>query len=338
MASAVLVLQFVGPDFVAEADTSALLHQINHGTLTLLFYHTDRLFELCTAVAPDGPENIARCTRRVNADEDRFARLPCSFDKSHVLQAVAFLFEGNETELAPLGRHGHLFALLDDALCPQTVSDNIGDGDDFQSEPVRNLQQLGQTGHGTVLVHYLDKRTAGPHAGHAGKVDGRFGMARTPQYSLVACTQRIDVSRSAEILRLGVRVHQSANGSSPVVYRHTRSTSVMQVVHRHRERRAQQGGIIADHHVEVELPAPVFGQRGTEYAAAVMQHEIDYFRSYLLGCHDEVAFVFPVFVVHHDDDLTLAEILEDLLYGIKLPLFHAFCSLFCVVFFCRPTL
>src|SRR5699024_3965588 len=167
----VFVLQLVRPYLVAEPDTAALLHQIYHGTLALLLNHAYRLFELRSAVAPDRTDNIARSARRMHPHQHRFARFPRSLDEGHMFQTAAFLPERNEPEFAPLGRHGHLFALLDDALVLQTVSDDVRNGNDFQPELVRYLQQLGQTRHAAVLVHDFDKRSAGTHARHTRQVD-----------------------------------------------------------------------------------------------------------------------------------------------------------------------
>ena len=56
--------------------------------------------------------------------------------------------------------------------------------------------------------------------------------------------------------------------------------------------------------------AAVLGQRGTQNAAPVVQHEIDLFGSDFLGRHDEIALIFAILVIDHDYDLSVSDILD----------------------------
>lgn len=60
-----------------------------------------------------------------------------------------------------------------------------------------------------------------------------------------------------------------------------------------------------------ELCAAGLGHGDAERAAAVSEHEVYGFGCGEFGCADEIAFVFAVFVVAEDDQLTLAEVGED---------------------------
>ena len=76
-------------------------------------------------------------------------------------------------------------------------------------------------------------------------------------------------------------------------------------------------------------------KKGTEVKAAadgVVKDEIDDFGRHLLGCYDEVAFVFPVFVIDDDDDFSLTEILDGFFYCIQY--FFVFHGLFYFLFLC----
>ena len=63
--------------------------------------------------------------------------------------------------------------------------------------------------------------------------------------------------------------------------------------------------------------AAFLGYWGTEYTAAVLEHEVDVLRRNLLGGHDEIALVLAILVVDNDDELALAEILDGLVDGVE---------------------
>ena len=73
---------------------------------------------------------------------------------------------------------------------------------------------------------------------------------------------------------------------------------------------------------QVEFLAPFDGDRGTEHTTCVLQHEVYFLGSNLLGCDNQVAFILAVFVVYYDDKLTVLEIFYGFLYGIKFCFFH----------------
>ncbi len=68
---------------------------------------------------------------------------------------------------------------------------------------------------------------------------------------------------------------------------------------------------------EVELAATFVGDRCAQHAAGIFQHEVHIFRCDFLCRDDEVAFVFTVFVIHHNYEFALTEIVDGLLYGVK---------------------
>ena len=72
-------------------------------------------------------------------------------------------------------------------------------------------------------------------------------------------------------------------------------------------------GVAADHLRNIQLAATGFGQGQANQAPAVFGHEIDVFRAHMLGGHDQITFVFPVFIIHQDDHFTLTDIVDDFL-------------------------
>ena len=64
------------------------------------------------------------------------------------------------------------------------------------------------------------------------------------------------------------------------------------------------------------------GDRGAQHTAGVLQHEVHHFRRYLLCCTDEVALVFAVFIIYHNDKLAFLEVGQSLFDSIQFECFH----------------
>jgi len=65
------------------------------------------------------------------------------------------------------------------------------------------------------------------------------------------------------------------------------------------------------HQWQVELTAAVLRQCKADQAAGVRCHEVDIRRSNLVSRDHQIAFVLAIFVVHQNDDLALAEVVDD---------------------------
>ena len=88
------------------------------------------------------------------------------------------------------------------------------------------------------------------------------------------------------------------------------------------ERRLMEGGIFADHHVQTEFFAARFGQGSAEHTASVSNHEIHRFGRDFLRSDNKIALVFAVFVIDHYYDFALPDIVQSLVYRIKIYIFH----------------
>ena len=60
-----------------------------------------------------------------------------------------------------------------------------------------------------------------------------------------------------------------------------------------------------------------------QHTATLAQHEIDFLLSDFLGRNDEVALIFTVLVIDHDDKLTAFELLHSLVYSIQFDFVHS---------------
>src|SRR4051812_43271234 len=99
--------------------------------------------------------------------------------------------------------------------------------------------------------------------------------------------------------------------------RDARGAAMTQQVYRHGKGRFVQGGVVVDHQFQPELVAAVFKQGNADQAAAMLAHEVDHFGGHVAGGSDEVALVLTVFVVHHDHELAVADVLNGAFYRMK---------------------
>ena len=128
-----LFLEFISRDFGHESDAAPLLIEVKHDAFPFFIDQLHRFVELFPAIAAAAPENVARHATTVHTHEEWFAGLPLSFEKHHVFESVALLFERNQAEIAVIRRHFHLFSALHERFVLQTVGNQVFDGDNPQS-------------------------------------------------------------------------------------------------------------------------------------------------------------------------------------------------------------
>ena len=206
------------------------------------------------------------------------------------------------------------------------VGDKVLDGDDLEAEAVGHFLQLGHTCHSAVVVDDLDEGAGGLEASETGEVDSGLGMAGAHQDAAVACPEGVDMAWAAKVLGAGGGVGQSADGRGAVVHRDACGAAVEQVVDSNGEGGSQQRGVVVDLHIELQLVAALLGDGGAEDTAAVFEHKVDVFGGDFLGGHDKVALVLTVFVVDHNNEAALAEILDGLFDGVQFKI-HFFTSI-----------
>ncbi len=205
-------------------------------------------------------------------------------------------------EVAPRRRDASLGDATHELLVLAAVLHELGDGDHQQPVLLAELDQVGHPGHGAVVVDDLAQHAGGVHAGEAGQVDRRLGVAGTLEHAALGVAQREDVTRAGEVDRLGRRVDERLDGRGAVGGRDAGARAV-HVVDRVGERGAVRLGVVVDHQRDVELVEPLARQGRTDHARRVAHEERDVLGCRGLGGHDQVAFVLTVLVVDDDDDL-----------------------------------
>ena len=75
---------------------------------------------------------------------------------------------------------------------------------------------------------------------------------------------------------------------------------------------------------QIQFLAPGNRDGGTQHPPGVLQHEVHLFGGYQLGGNDEIAFVFAVFVINHNDKIAGLEVFYGFFYRIQLNRFHIY--------------
>ena len=185
--------------------------------------------------------------------------------------------------------------------------------------------QLGSAHHVSVLPHDLAAQPALLQPGDAHQVHSGLGVPPALKHSARTRLQRKHVSRTAEILRPGIRFHRLHRSDRPLYGRNTRAGR--DVVDGHGEGRAVIVGIVRDHLPQAQLLGQSRAHRHTYQALAVAGHEVDIGSGGVTGSADQVSLILPVGIVDDHDNLSLAESLGRLLDGIEFT-FHILKSVF----------
>ena len=207
-----------------------------------------------------------------------------------------------------------LDAALQEPVVLAAPGDQVGDGADLEAMLGRKQLQIGQAGHGAVVLHDLADHRCGAAACHGGQVATGFSMACAHQHAAVHRLQREDVAGLDQVGGLGVAVHRHLHGAGTVGRRDAGGHTLGRL-DGDGERRAVHRAIARGHGGQLEELAALTAQCQADQAPAEAGHEVDGLGRHVVGGQDEVAFVFAVFFIHQDDDAPGAHLGHDVLDG-----------------------
>ena len=302
-----VVLQRVGLDLVVQADAAPFLAHVEEDAPACFGDGLYRHLALHTAVAPQAAEHVAGEALAVDANQHRLLGADVAEHERDVLRGVDRGAVGEGAGGAVLGREPGLGNALDEALMLEAIGDDVGDGDDVDAELPGDFLQLRHAGHRSVGVHDLADDRARRQSGHPGEVDAGLGLARSDEHPARLSAEREDMPGPGEVGRLRAGFDERLHGGGAVVHGDTRTAVVD--VHGDGEGGGVLGGVVRDHHVEVELAEAVAGHRRADEPASVGRHEVDGLGRDPRGGDGEVPLVLPVLVVHDDDEFAGAEVL-----------------------------
>jgi hypothetical protein len=190
------------------------------------------------------------------------------------------------------------------------VLDQVGDGAYLQAVLGREQQQVGQAGHGAVVLHDLADHGGRRAAGHAGQVAAGFGMAGAHQHAAVHRLQREDVARLHQVADRGVFGDGGLHGAGAVGGGDA-GGHALGGLDGDGEGRGMFGAVAGRHGRQLQQLAALAGQGQADQAAAEAGHEVDGLGRDVVGRQDQVALVFAVFLVDQDDHAAGAHVGND---------------------------
>ena len=208
---------------------------------------------------------------------------------------------------------------FDEGVVGQAVGDEVRDGDNAKPEPVGDVQQFRKPCHGAIGVHDLDDDPGGFESGESRQVNGSLGVSCATQYATAARAQGEDVARTAQLFRASRRVDEGLDGLGPVLGADPRRASLAHQIDADGEGRLERRVVAVDHELELEFVTTVFDEGRANQAASLDRHEVDHLGRGEPRCSHEIAFVFPVFIVHDDDHLSLPDVFDGILDGVEGP-------------------
>ena len=133
-------------------------------------------------------------------------------------------------------------------------------------------------------------------SGQTAQIDSCLGVAVAGQHTAAACNKRENVSRTAQLLRLGVDIRTFAAGKA--AFLGGNAGRGVHMVDRDRERGVVVVGVDLYHLLETETECNLLTHRCADQALGVSCHEVDVLGRGKLCRADEVALVFAVRVIN----------------------------------------
>ena len=173
-----LVLKAVGPQLVADADTPTLMSpQVDHYTSPLGPDLGQGGVKLGTTVAAQGSQQVSGQALGVDPDQRGVDRAQVAQHVGHVLVLVQQGHVSVGGPLAVLRGDAGRTEVLDQLLMASTVANQVGNGDELQLVLGGENLQVGQAGHGAVIVDDLAQHPHRLPIGQRTQVDGSLGVS-----------------------------------------------------------------------------------------------------------------------------------------------------------------
>ena len=215
------------------------------------------------------------------------------------------------------GGHVGFYTFFHKAFLLQPIGNEVFNLDEFQIVLLGFLDELRHTCHRTVFIQDFDECGSWSQSGKTSQVNSGLGVSAAAKHTAVLGIERIDVAGTTEVSGFCLRIGQPLNCCGTVVGADSRGAA-FQLIDRHSERCAQHRSVLFHLMGQFQFPGTLHGDGSTKYAAPFTQHEVHLLgRNQFRRC-DEVALVLTVFIIHHNDKLSLAKVLNGCFYSAKL--------------------
>ena len=227
------------------------------------------------------------------------------------------LLESTDAHRPPCGVQIHAFHFFNQRFVLQTVGNQIGDGDQFQSPFIGNFAAIVEPRHGAVFVHDFDDDPCRFKSREPREINGSLGVACPAEHAAFLRSKWKNVPRLAEFLRSGARVDECLHRFASIGGTDARRATMADQVNRNGEWGFVGGGVLAYHEFQAQLIATILHERRTDEPPPMCRHEIDHLRRRIPRRSQEISLILPVLIIYHNDDLSLADGFNGLLDAVQ---------------------
>ena len=244
----------------------------------------------------------------MHAAEQVAAVADVALDERDMMLAGQVVDVAHDAELTEAGGHLGVRLAHDVLVMAAAVVLKILDGDDGETPLLGLVEQLGGAHHRAVVAHYLAAQTALLQTGQTAQINGRLRVAVARQHAAAARDEREYVTRTAQILRLGVRVDALAAGEAALLCGN--AGRGVDMVDGDREGGVVVVGVDLDHLLKAQTACDLLAHRRADEALGLRRHEVDVLGGRELRRADEVALVLAVGVVDDHDKAARAKLFK----------------------------
>ena len=244
----------------------------------------------------------------MHAHQHGFGRGDVALDQGQMGAGLAVALVGVDREVTvQAGQVGLGIAFDGHLAATHAVADEVAHGGDLQAVLGGKDFQVGHAGHGAVVLHDLADDGGGLETGQTGQVHAAFGLAGAGQHAVGTGAQGEDVTGGHQVVGTGAVGHGGLDGGGAVGGGDA-GGDAFAGLDGHREVGAETRAVMFGHQGQLQLVGHFAGHGQADETTAELGHEIDGFRGHEFGGHGQVAFVFPVLIVHKNDHFALPDL------------------------------
>ena len=233
-----------------------------------------------------------------------------ALDEGNVVLTGQVVDVAHDAEFAETGRHLGV-RLADNVLVvAAAVVLKVLDGDDRKTPFLGLFEQLGGAHHRAVVAHDLAAQAALFQSCQTAQIDRCLGVAVAGEHAAAPRNQREHMTRTAQVLGTGVRVHAAAAGKAALLGGN--AGRGVHVVDGNRKGGVVVVGVDLDHLLKAQTACDLLAHRGADESLGLCRHEVDVCGRGELRRADEVALVFAVGVVDDHDKAARAKLFKRL--------------------------
>ena len=205
---------------------------------------------------------------------------------------------------------------MDEPFALQAVFDELLDRAHAKAVGLAELFEIVSTCHLSIFAHDLDDQRRRMQPGEARKIKTPFGLSGAHKHAPIPSAERVDMSWADKIIGASRGVDSKSDGLCAIRGGDSRPHAMFRVpIDRDGHCGATQCGVGRRLGVEGKPIAVLIGERQAQVARCQPSHGVDFLGGRVLSREDQIALVFPVFIINKDNELATADIFKNVRDG-----------------------